>query len=86
MLFILLSSPNIIHLSFTMYTSSLFLAVLVGIAQAQTPEGFVPAVSIKLDLLYNSTTIQAPGQQLSKSGTLFLLLFKSKMTSTNTLS
>lgn len=50
--------------------SSLLLAVLAGLAQAQsvTPSGFTPSASSKLDVFFNSTMVTTPGQVLSKTG------------------
>ncbi|KAF1935411.1 PEBP-like protein [Clathrospora elynae] len=51
-----------------MYTStSLFVAALVGFAQAQTPSGFKPQVDTKLDVIFNSTMVNTAGQQISKA-------------------
>ena len=54
-----------------MYTaSSLIVAALAGLAQAQsvTPAGFTPSASSKLDVFFNSTMVMTPGQILSKAG------------------
>jgi len=48
--------------------SFLFVATLVGIAQAQTPSGFSPATNTKLDVIFNTTTVKEPGELLSKAG------------------
>jgi phosphatidylethanolamine-binding protein len=53
-----------------MYAASyLFLAAMIGLAQAQTPQGFEPTVNMKLDVLFNSSAVNTPGQLLSKQGT-----------------
>lgn len=51
-----------------LFTSSILVAVLAGIAQAQTPSGFSPASNTKLDVLFNTTAVNTPGQQLTKQG------------------
>ncbi|KAF2685326.1 PEBP-like protein [Lentithecium fluviatile CBS 122367] len=51
------------------FSSSVFIAALVGIAQAQTPEGFKPSVNTKLDVMFNSTAVKTPGELLSKQTT-----------------
>ncbi|KAF2871246.1 phosphatidylethanolamine-binding protein [Massariosphaeria phaeospora] len=52
-----------------LFTSSFLIAVVVSIAQAQTPEGFTPVVSTKLDVVFNSTAVRTSGQLLTKAGT-----------------
>ncbi|CAO2647312.1 Nn.00g082340.m01.CDS01 [Neocucurbitaria sp. VM-36] len=51
------------------FSSSIILATVIGFVQAQTPSGFTPQVNTKLDVLFNSTMVATPGQQLTKSGT-----------------
>jgi len=48
------------------FSSSILVVTLAGIAQAQTPQGFTPSVNNKLDVMFNSTTVNTPGQLLSK--------------------
>ena len=50
-------------------TSFLVAAAAVGLAQAQgvTPSGFTPAAKTQLDLIFNSTKVEKPGQMLSKA-------------------
>lgn len=52
------------------FVSSLLVAALAGLAQAQsvTPSGFTPSASSKLDVIFNSTMVMTPGQMLSKAG------------------
>ncbi|KAH7396301.1 phosphatidylethanolamine-binding protein [Pyrenochaeta sp. MPI-SDFR-AT-0127] len=50
-------------------SSSLFVAAVVGLAQAQTPPGFKPQVNTKLEIAFNSTSVSTPGQMLSKAAT-----------------
>ncbi|KAF2191946.1 PEBP-like protein [Zopfia rhizophila CBS 207.26] len=52
-----------------LFVSSLLLAALVGVSRAQTPEGFTPSVETKLDVMFNGTVLNTPGQQLTKAGT-----------------
>ena len=52
-----------------MHTSiPILLAAVVSFAQAQTPTGFTPKVDTKLEVAFNSTTVNTPGTMLSKSG------------------
>ncbi|CBY01497.1 hypothetical protein LEMA_P002840.1 [Plenodomus lingam JN3] len=51
------------------FSRSLLAAALMAAAQAQTPPGFVPEVSTKLEVMFNSTTVETPGQLLSKAAT-----------------
>ncbi|PVH99266.1 PEBP-like protein [Periconia macrospinosa] len=51
------------------FSSSVVVAILAGIAQAQTPQGFKPEVKNKLDVMFNSTMVSKPGQLLSKAET-----------------
>lgn len=43
--------------------SSVLVAALAGIAQAQTPQGFKPSVTNKLDVMFNSTMVAKAGQR-----------------------
>ncbi|KAF2125511.1 PEBP-like protein [Dothidotthia symphoricarpi CBS 119687] len=47
----------------------LFIATLIGYAQAQTPKGFTPSVNTKLKVLFNDTSVKTPGQLLTKAET-----------------
>jgi hypothetical protein len=48
--------------------SSLLLAALASLAHAQaTPKGFTPTTNNKLEVLFNSTSVETPGQMLSKA-------------------
>ncbi|KAI8933019.1 hypothetical protein NX059_009668 [Plenodomus lindquistii] len=50
-----------------MHVSKSLVAVsLLGLTQAQTPSGFVPQVDTKLDVIFNSTTVDPAGKLLSK--------------------
>lgn len=49
--------------------TSLFLATAVGLAQAQTPAGFLPQVNNKLHVQFNTTAVNSPGLLLSKAVT-----------------
>ncbi|KAJ8110417.1 hypothetical protein OPT61_g6737 [Boeremia exigua] len=53
------------------FASSLLVAGLAGLAQAQsvTPAGFTPPANNKLDLYFNSTMVKLPGQLLAKADT-----------------
>ncbi|KAF1954270.1 PEBP-like protein [Byssothecium circinans] len=51
------------------YSSSLLVAALLGVAQAQTPPGFKPEAKNKLEVMFNSTSVNRPGQLLSKAAT-----------------
>ncbi|KAF2269313.1 PEBP-like protein [Lojkania enalia] len=47
-------------------TSSALFAALVSFAQAQTtPQGFSPSVNTMLPVIFNSTSVSTPGQQLT---------------------
>lgn len=50
-----------------LFTSSFLLAILAGAAHAQTPQGFRPAATKLLDVIFNSTTVKTPGQLLTKA-------------------
>lgn len=56
------------------FFSSLLVAAVAGIAQAQTPQGFSPASNTKLDVIFNTTAVNTPGQLLSKQR-MFLAIF-----------
>jgi hypothetical protein len=44
------------------------LAALASLAHAQaTPKGFTPTTNTKLEVLFNSTSVETPGQMLSKA-------------------
>ncbi|KAJ4347741.1 hypothetical protein N0V95_005143 [Ascochyta clinopodiicola] len=53
------------------FASSLLIAALAGLVQAQsvTPSGFTPSAKAKLDVFFNSTMVMTPGQVLSKAET-----------------
>lgn len=51
-----------------LFSASFVVAALVGIAQAQTPQGFTPAVNTKLEVMFNSTAVKTPGERLAKAG------------------
>jgi hypothetical protein len=53
-----------------LFTSSILIAALVSLAQAQsvTPSGFKPSANSKLDVFFNATMVMTPGQVLSKAG------------------
>jgi hypothetical protein len=67
-----------------LFTSSLLVAALVGAAQAQTPKGFTPAVTKQLDVLYNGTAVNTPGELLSKAGKSFSTITSATEPNTNT--
>ena len=51
-----------------MYLStSVLVAALASLAHAQTPSGFKPQAETKLDVIFNSTMVNTPGQQLAKA-------------------
>jgi hypothetical protein len=50
------------------FSASLFVAAIIGLAQAQTPSGFKPQVTTKLEVIFNSTMVKTAGQQLTESG------------------
>ena len=50
------------------FASALLSIALASVSQAQTPEGFTPVVNTKLEVMFNSTAVTEPGQQLSKAG------------------
>ena len=45
----------------------LFLVVLVGVSQVQTPAGFTPSVTTHLDAVINSTVVSPTGMTLAKA-------------------
>lgn len=49
-------------------SAAIIVAGVVGIAQAQTPQGFKPAVNTNLELLFNTTKVTKPGEMLTKAG------------------
>lgn len=49
-------------------SSSLLIVALAGFAQAQTPSNFTPQVNTKLEVIFNSTMVNTPGQTLTKAG------------------
>jgi hypothetical protein len=49
------------------FSAFVIVATLVGIVQAQTPSGFTPEVDTKLEVIFNSTTINTAGQQVAKA-------------------
>ncbi|CAI6308202.1 unnamed protein product [Periconia digitata] len=51
------------------FSSSVLIAVLVRFALAQTPKDFEPAVTSKLDVMFNTTMVMKAGMQLSKAET-----------------
>ncbi|KAF2113528.1 phosphatidylethanolamine-binding protein [Lophiotrema nucula] len=51
------------------FTTSVLLAALVSIAQAQTPKGFTPSVNTKLNVMFNTTSVATPGELLPKAAT-----------------
>jgi phosphatidylethanolamine-binding protein len=57
------------------FYSSLLAAALAVLAQAQTPPNFSPQVDVKLEVLFNSTAVNTPGQILTKTGELFYQAF-----------
>jgi hypothetical protein len=50
------------------FPASLFVAAIIGLAQAQTPSGFKPQIEPKLEVIFNSTMVKTAGQQLTESG------------------
>ncbi|KAH7135027.1 phosphatidylethanolamine-binding protein [Dendryphion nanum] len=51
------------------FASSVLVAALVSIVQAQTPSGFEPSVKTQLNVFFNSTAVSSPGQLLTKAAT-----------------
>jgi phosphatidylethanolamine-binding protein len=43
-------------------------ALLAGLASAQTPAGFVPKVEAKLDVIFGTKAVATPGTALTKAG------------------
>lgn len=58
------------------FFSSLLLVALAGFAQAQTPGNFTPQVNTKLEVVFNSTMVNTPGQTLSKASKLLLTVLR----------
>jgi hypothetical protein len=50
------------------FSTSVLVAGLVGLAQAQVPSGFTPQATTKLEVIFNSTMVSTAGQQLAKAG------------------
>ncbi|KAF9737387.1 hypothetical protein PMIN03_000927 [Paraphaeosphaeria minitans] len=51
------------------FSKGLIVVAAVGVAQAQTPKGFTPAAKAQLDVIFNSTKVNTPGELLSKAAT-----------------
>jgi phosphatidylethanolamine-binding protein (PEBP) family uncharacterized protein len=70
------------------YTSSLLAAAvtLLSVAQAQTPPGFKPKVTTKLNVMFNSTAVTTPGQLLAKSAAASMPQIALPSTTANTTS
>ncbi|CAG5160394.1 uncharacterized protein ALTATR162_LOCUS5808 [Alternaria atra] len=49
------------------FSTSVFVAGLIGLAQAQVPSGFTPQATTKLEVIFNSTMVNTAGQQLAKA-------------------
>ncbi|CAN9081483.1 unnamed protein product [Alternaria alternata] len=49
------------------FSTSVLVAGLVSLAQAQVPSGFTPQAATKLEVIFNSTMVNTAGQQLAKS-------------------
>lgn len=42
---------------------------LTGLASAQTPEGFTPEVTAKLDIIFGTKAVDTPGASFTRAGT-----------------
>lgn len=49
------------------FSTSVLVAGLVGLAQAQVPSGFTPQATAKLEVMFNTTVFETAGQQLAKA-------------------
>lgn len=49
------------------FSTSVLVAGLVSLAQAQVPSGFTPPAATKLEVIFNSTMVNTAGQQLAKA-------------------
>jgi hypothetical protein len=49
------------------FSTSVLVAGLIGLAQAQVPSGFTPQATTKLEVIFNSTMVNTAGQQLAKA-------------------
>ncbi|CAN9091378.1 PEBP-like protein [Alternaria alternata] len=49
------------------FSTSVLVAGLVSLAQAQVPSGFTPQAATKLEVIFNSTMVNTAGQQLAKA-------------------
>jgi hypothetical protein len=49
------------------FSTSVLVAGLFGLAQAQVPSGFTPQATTKLEVIFNTTMVQTAGQQLAKA-------------------
>jgi hypothetical protein len=53
-----------------MKTSNILSAlILAGVSSAQTPAGFTPAVTQKLEVTFGTKSIETPGQPMAKTDT-----------------
>lgn len=69
----LLSTVNITTSNFNNTTImyffiSLIVATFVSFVLAQTPAGFTPQTNNKLEVIFNSTMVNKPGQKMAKTG------------------
>jgi hypothetical protein len=49
------------------FSTSLLVAGVFGLAQAQVPSGFTPQATTKLEVIFNTTMVGTAGQQLAKA-------------------
>ncbi|KAL1799131.1 hypothetical protein ACET3X_003168 [Alternaria dauci] len=49
------------------FSTSVLVAGLVSLAQAQVPSGFTPEAATRLEVIFNSTMVNTAGQQLAKA-------------------
>ncbi|KAH8641068.1 PEBP-like protein [Alternaria alternata] len=49
------------------FSTSVLVAGLVSLAQAQVPSGFTPQAATKLEVIFNSTMVNTAGQQLARA-------------------
>lgn len=47
---------------------SLIVAIFASFVLAQTPAGFAPQTNNKLEIIFNSTMVNKPGQKMAKTG------------------
>jgi hypothetical protein len=53
------------------FSTSILAVVFASLVQAQAPSGFRPQAANKLEVIFNTTMVNYPGQQLARNGMYF---------------